>query len=206
MIAIVDYGLGNVQAFVNIYRRLNIPAILASNAKTLLQADRIILPGVGSFDWAMQCLERAELRQVLDEQVLVRKVPVLGVCVGMQMMGRTSEEGCEPGLGWINAEVRHFAFTQDNRKLMLPHMGWNDIKPTQSSALLKDLDASSRFYFLHSYFFAPDKQDEVIANADYGGTFACGVQAGNCYGVQFHPEKSHGWGIQLLKNFTEIKS
>ena len=204
MIAIVDYGLGNVQAFANIYKRLNIPATLASNAETLAQADRIILPGVGSFDWAMQCLQRAGLRQALDEQVMDRKVPVLGVCVGMQMMARSSEEGNEPGLGWIDAEVRRFAFTPDNHKLMLPHMGWNDIEPTQSSALLKDLDAESRFYFLHSYFFAPDNEEEVIANADYGSTFACGVQAGNCYGVQFHPEKSHGWGIQLLKNFAEM--
>ena len=204
MIAIVDYGLGNVQAFANIYKRLNIPATLASNAETLVKANRIILPGVGSFDWAMQCLERAELRQALDEQVMDRKVPVLGVCVGMQMMAQSSEEGSKPGLGWINAEVRRFAFTPDNHKLMLPHMGWNDIELTQPSALLKDLDAGSRFYFLHSYCFAPDKVDEVIANADYGGTFTCGVQAGNCYGVQFHPEKSHGWGIQLLKNFAEM--
>ena len=204
MIAIVDYGLGNVHAFANIYKRLNIPVILASTAESIAQAERIILPGVGSFDWAMQCLESAELRQALDQQVLDKKVPVLGVCVGMQMMARTSEEGSESGLGWIDAEVKHFAFAPDNHRLMLPHMGWNDIEPTQPSALLNGLGTGSRFYFLHSYYFAPDKEADVIATADYGGTFACGVQADNCYGVQFHPEKSHGWGVQLLKNFAEI--
>jgi glutamine amidotransferase len=204
VIAIVDYGLGNVRAFVNIYKRLNIPATLASTAESIAKADRIILPGVGSFDWAMQCLERTGLRQVLDEQVQGRKIPVLGICVGMQIMARSSEEGIEPGLGWIDAEVKRFAFTPDNHRLMLPHMGWNDVEPAQTTALLKGLETGSRFYFLHSYYFAPDKDIDTIATADYGGTFTCGVQAGNCYGVQFHPEKSHGWGIQLLKNFAEV--
>lgn len=204
MIAIVDYGLGNVQAFINIYKRLNIPAALASTAESLLQADHIILPGVGSFDWAMQCLERAGLRQSLDQQVLDRKVPVLGVCVGMQMMARASEEGSEAGLGWIDAKVRRFAFTPDNHQLMLPHMGWNEIELVRPSGLLKGLETDSRFYFLHSYYFAPSSATDVIISADYGAGFACGVQVGNCYGVQFHPEKSHGWGIQLLKNFAEV--
>ncbi len=204
MITIVDYGLGNVQAFANIYKRLNIPAILASTAESLAQAERIILPGVGSFDWAMQCLERAGLRQTLDEQVLDRMVPVLGICIGMQMMARTSEEGSKPGLGWVNADIRRFAFAPDSRRLMLPHMGWNDIRPERPTVLMNGLETESRFYFLHSYYFAPDSEADVIATANYGGTFTCGVQAGNCYGVQFHPEKSHGWGIQLLKNFAEV--
>jgi len=204
VIAIVDYGLGNVQAFANIYKRLNIPATLASTAESLSKADRIILPGVGSFDWAMQCLERAGLRQTLDERVLDQKIPVLGVCVGMQMMARSSEEGSEPGLGWIDAEVKRFEFTTNNHRLMLPHMGWNDIVSSRFSALLNGLENEAQFYFLHSYYFAPGKEADVIATADYGGTFACGVQAGNCYGVQFHPEKSHGWGMQLLKNFAEV--
>ena len=204
MIAIVDYGLGNVNAFSNIYKRLNIPAILASDTKSLLQADHIILPGVGSFDWAMHRLEGAGLREVLEEQVLEQKIPVLGVCVGMQMMARSSEEGREPGLGWIDAEVRRFAFMPENSHLMLPHMGWNEIEPNQSSALMNGLGVGSRFYFLHSYYLALDKENDVIATADYGGIFTCGFQAGNCYGVQFHPEKSHGWGIKLLKNFAQI--
>lgn len=204
MIGIVDYGLGNVQAFANIYKRLNIPAILASSAESLAQSDRLILPGVGSFDWAMHCLERTGLRKALDEQVVERKVPVLGVCVGMQMMARSSEEGDESGLGWIDAEVKRFTFTPDSHRLMLPHMGWNDVEPVRPTALLNGLETGARFYFLHSYYFAPDKEADMIATTDYGGSFASGVQAGNCYGVQFHPEKSHGWGIQLLKNFAEV--
>ncbi len=204
MIAIVDYGLGNVQAFANIYKRLNIPATLARTADSIAQADRIILPGVGSFDWAMQCLDRAGLRRVLDEQVQGQKVPILGICVGMQMMARSSEEGVEPGLGWIHAEVRRFGFVPDNHRLMLPHMGWNDVELARRNALLKGLETGSRFYFLHSYYFSPENSADIIATSDYGGTFACAIQAGNCYGVQFHPEKSHGWGIKLLKNFAEV--
>ena len=203
MIGIVDYGLGNTQAFANIYKRLNIPAKLASTSEALQDSERIILPGVGAFDWAMQCLERAGLRQTLDELVTVKKRPVLGICVGMQIMAQASEEGKEPGLGWIDAEVKRFAFASDNDRLMLPHMGWNDVGPCQQCALLRGLDEEARFYFLHSYYFAPRNVDEVIATADYGGRFACAVQSGTCYGVQFHPEKSHGWGIQLLRNFAE---
>ena len=203
MIAIVDYGLGNVQAFANIYKRLNIEAVLASTVEALEAAERIILPGVGSFDWAMECLERAGLRRTLDELVTVAKRPVLGVCVGMQMMARSSEEGEEPGLGWIDAEVRRFAPQADGAARMLPHMGWNDVMPCRDSALLNGLEDEARFYFLHSYYVAPDRQGDVIAAADYGGRFACAVQSGNCYGVQFHPEKSHGWGIRLLRNFAE---
>lgn len=203
MIAIVDYGLGNVRAFANIYKRLNIEAVLASTADVLERAERIILPGVGSFDWAMRRLERSGLRPALEERVTVAGRPVLGVCVGMQMMARSSEEGKEPGLGWIDAEVRRFVPEADGGARMLPHMGWNDVMPSRDNALLKGLEDEARFYFLHSYYFAPDKEGEVIAAADYGGRFACAVQSGNCYGVQFHPEKSHGWGIRLLRNFAE---
>lgn len=204
MIAIVDYGLGNVQAFFNIYKRLNIPAVLASTADQLLAADRIILPGVGSFDWAMQCLETAGLRRALDDVVKGTGRPVLGICVGMQMMAASSEEGREPGLGWIDAEVKRLALPSGDHKLMLPHMGWNDVEAVAETPLLKGLEAGARFYFLHSYYVAPRSQEVVIATADYGGRFACAVQQERCYGVQFHPEKSHGWGVQLLKNFAEV--
>ena len=204
MIAIVDYGLGNVRAFVNIYKRLNIPATLASTAESIAKADRIILPGVGSFDWAMQCLERTGLRQVLDEQVQGRKIPVLGICVGMQIMARSSEEGIEPGLGWIDAEVKRFAFTPDNHRLMLPHMGWNDVEPAQTTALLKGLETGSRFYFLHSYYFAPDKDIDTIATADYVQPYSAALHRDNFYGVQFHPEKSAQVGEQILQNFLEL--
>lgn len=204
MIGIVDYGLGNTQAFANIYKRLNIPAVKASTPEVLREADKIILPGVGAFDWAMQCLERAGLRETIDELVMVDKRPVLGVCVGMQMMAKSSEEGVVPGLGWIDAEVKRFYSDTNADNLVLPHMGWNDVASHGSCALMKELSTDARFYFLHSYFLSPSKQSEVIGVCDYGGHFACAVRSGNCYGVQFHPEKSHGWGIQLLRNFAEI--
>jgi imidazole glycerol-phosphate synthase subunit HisH len=204
MIAIVDYGLGNTQALVNIYKRLNVPVTLASTPESLRAADRLVLPGVGAFDWAMQCLEQSGLRPALDEAVTVSKRPVLGICVGMQMMARTSEEGRDAGLCWVDAEVKRFRFESGAEQLSLPHMGWNDIDRASHCALLGKLEDHSRFYFLHSYYFAPRNKATVVATTDYGGSFACAVQSGNCYGVQFHPEKSHGWGIQLLKNFAEV--
>lgn len=200
MIAIVDYGLGNVQAFANIYKRLNINAVLASTTDLLESADRIIVPGVGSFDWAMQLLARAGLRDTLDRLVKVERRPVLGICVGMQMMARSSEEGDEAGLGWIAADVKRLPAGEQR---ILPHMGWNDMTAHNGSPLMRGLEQDARFYFLHSYYFAPDAPDIVIGTSDYGINFACSVGAGNVYGVQFHPEKSHGWGIQLLKNFAQ---
>ena len=199
MIAIVDYGLGNVAAIANIYKRLNIEAVLASTASALRDADRLILPGVGSFDWAMRCLARSGLRDVLDDLVMGARRPVLGICGGMQMMAKKSAEGVEPGLGWIAASVERLPSAPG---LMLPHMGWNDVAPIGASPLMNGLNTDARFYFLHSYYFVPRDESVVIATADYGQPFACAVQSRNVFGVQFHPEKSHGWGIALLKNFT----
>ncbi len=203
MIAIVSYGLGNVQAFLNIYKRLNIEAFLARTPEDLEKADRIILPGVGAFDWAMQSLQNSGLRPTLDQMVLQRKVPVLGVCVGMQMMAKSSEEGREAGLGWIDAEVRRFRFPENDKNLMMPHMGWNDVQLRGESDLLQGLGEDPRFYFLHSYYFVPKHEEEVSFTTEYGSTFASGVCSQNCFGVQFHPEKSHGWGIRLLNNFAK---
>jgi imidazole glycerol-phosphate synthase subunit HisH len=203
MIGIVDYGLGNVRAVANIYQRLNIPAMLVSNSQQVAAADQLILPGVGSFDWAMQCIDRSGMRAALDEQVMGQGKPVLGICVGMQIMARCSEEGSAAGLGWLAADVRRFSFT-DQQRLRLPHMGWNDVTPRTAAPVMQGLEADARFYFLHSFYFAPDCEADIIASADYGGPFACSVQRANCVGVQFHPEKSHGWGIRLLKNFAEV--
>lgn len=201
MIAIVAYGLGNVQAIANIYRHLNVEARLVSTSEELRAADRIVLPGVGSFDWAMEALARSGLRETLDELVMGERRSVLGICVGMQMMARKSEEGTSAGLGWIDAEVKRLPQADG---LMLPHMGWNDVEPRAASPLFEGLDTDARFYFLHSYYFLPNDEGVVIAAADYGKQFACAVQSGNVYGAQFHPEKSHGWGIRLLKNFAEM--
>lgn len=202
MITLVNYGLGNIQAFANIYKRLNIPFEVAQTSKELAGAQKIILPGVGAFDWAMSRLEESGMRACLDELVLNRKRPVLGICVGMQMMARCSEEGELPGLGWIDAEVRRFDESAFCQKTRLPHMGWNDVSPVETKSLFNSID-SPQFYFLHSYYFAPSNSVDVLATTDYNGSFTSAVQVGHMFGVQFHPEKSHQWGVQLLKNFAE---
>ena len=204
MISIVDYGVGNIRAAANIYKRLNIPVEIASTPKQLLQADRAILPGVGSFDWTITRLNNSGLRDALDEIVLLKRTPVLGICVGMQMMAKRSDEGCEPGLGWVDAEVRKFSPNTSHPPLLLPHMGWNDVEPRAQNGLFKNIGKDSRFYFLHSYYFAPTSHDAVLAVTEYGVSFASSICQDNVYGVQFHPEKSHQWGIQLLKNFAEL--
>lgn len=202
MITLVHYGLGNIQAFANIYKRLNISCRIAKNADELAGAERIILPGVGAFDWAMQQLEASGMREMLDHLVLEKEVPVLGICVGMQMMARRSEEGELPGLGWIPGEVKRFDEALFKTKTHLPHMGWNNVQP-QQHRLFKDLQ-DPRFYFLHSYYFSSDSSEEVLAVTNYGARFSSAVHNQHIYGVQFHPEKSHHWGVQLLKNFAEL--
>ena len=203
MIAIVDYGLGNIQAISNIYTRLGIPFCLASTPEELLRADRILLPGVGAFDWAMTRLDHSGMRQCLDELVIERKLPVLGICVGMQMMAKRSDEGILPGLGWLDADVAKFDITSE-KDLYLPHMGWNTAIPSQGGGLFSGLEFDARFYFLHSYYFRPQSEFNVLSRTDYVLPFASSVAQGNIFGVQFHPEKSHHWGVRLLKNFSEI--
>jgi len=203
MIVLVDYGLGNIQAFANIYRRLGLPAKSASRPEELRDATKIVLPGVGAFDWAMRKLNESGLREVLDEIVLQGRVDVLGVCVGMQMMARSSDEGELPGLGWIDAEIRKFPESSRDHRMSLPHMGWNDVAPASTDTLFRSMD-TPRFYFLHSYYIVPARAQDILATTTYGISFASAVRAGNVYGTQFHPEKSHDWGVQLLRNFAEI--
>ncbi len=203
MIALVDYGLGNIEAFANIYRRLGIEAWAARTVDDLQRASRIILPGVGAFDWAMTRLQESGLREALDAQVLGAKKPVLGICVGMQMMARSSEEGELPGLGWIDATVVKFDTAAFEGSTHLPHMGWNDTRPASTETLFSGL-GMPRYYFLHSYFMQPDREETILATSSYGVAFTAAVRSGNVYGTQFHPEKSHHWGVQLLKNFAEL--
>ena len=204
MITILDYGLGNVLAFVNVYKRLNIPVNIAKSKNDLIKASKLILPGVGSFDVAMQQLERSDMLPSIEKLVVNQGVPILGVCVGMQMLARSSDEGKLSGLGWIDANVRKFDMTSMPIGTCLPHMGWNDVEPLTDAALFKKMKHNARFYFLHSYYFDCCERKNVMAETDYGGIFSCAVFKDNIYGVQFHPEKSHHYGSQLLKNFSEI--
>jgi glutamine amidotransferase len=203
MIRVVDYGLGNVQAFLNVFKRLNLAAAPAREAQELSDADRIVLPGVGAFDHALDLLERSGLRPELERLVLGRQVPLLGVCVGMQMLADTSDEGRRRGLGWVPGHVRSFA-SLAQPSLRLPHMGWNDVSPTAGNPLFDGLDADSRFYFLHSYYVECADAAHVAARASYGIDFGCAVRNGRIHGVQFHPEKSHHFGTQLLSNFARM--
>ena len=204
MIALIDYGLGNISAFANVYKKINIPVIIAKNPEQLSGADKIILPGVGSFDFAMQRLNQSGMRETLDELVLLKKVPVLGICVGMQMLALSSEEGKLPGLGWIDGEVKKFNPVTFSQDAFIPHMGWNDVTSVIKMPLFENLDQNARFYFLHSFYFHCNRSENIIATTDYGIKFSSAICNKNIFGVQFHPEKSHQWGIQLLKNFSKI--
>jgi glutamine amidotransferase len=202
MIGLVDYGLGNIQAFTNIYRSLGIDVMLARTPTDLQRCSKIILPGVGAFDWAMTRLNHSGMREALDCEVIHAKKPVLGVCVGLQMMANSSEEGELAGLGWIDSKVIKFDSNTLSTKTHLPHMGWNDVKPKNTEGLFLGI-GSPRYYFLHSYYIKTACSDDVLATTNYGIEFTSAVRFGNIYGTQFHPEKSHQWGIQLLKNFAD---
>lgn len=205
MIRIVDYGVGNIQAFLNVFKRLGIDAQRAGNPDALQDATRLILPGVGHYDHAMQRLNASGLRPHLEKLVLGEKVPVIGVCVGMQMLAQGSDEGTLPGLNWIPGRVRAFASNPQSAKLPMPHMGWNVLQPRTGGKLFSQgLDDSPQFYFLHSYFFDADDKADVVATAHYGFDFDAVISRGHIHGVQCHPEKSHHWGEQLLKNFVEL--
>ena len=204
MIAIIDYGLGNIRAFANVYKIFNIPFKIASDKKDLLNVTKIILPGVGAFDYAMERIKKSGMQEMLTDLVLQRKTPVLGICVGMQILAMSSEEGKQKGLGWIDGEVKRFNTSALAQTTMLPHMGWNSVIPTKDDKLFKELEIGSRFYFLHSYYFHCHHSNDVIAETNYGGLFTSAVKFGNIYGVQFHPEKSHKFGLQIFRNFANL--
>lgn len=204
MIRVVDYGVGNIQAFMTMFKRLGLPAERACTATELSDATRLILPGVGAFDHAMELLNRSGMRETLEGMVLGQQVPVLGVCVGMQMLASGSDEGVLPGLDWIPGRVRAFSSHPKAAGLPMPHMGWNDLQVRPGTQLFAGIEQQPLFYFLHSYYFDCVDKDHVVATASYGLEFDCVVSKGHIYGVQCHPEKSHHFGAQLLKNFGEV--
>jgi glutamine amidotransferase len=204
MITIIDYGVGNINAFVNVYKRADVPTKVARTAAELEGAEKLILPGVGAFDHAMGQLQNSGMRDKLDELVLEKKVPVIGICVGMQMMGNSSDEGELDGLSWINGIVKKFDETKIKQITKLPHMGWNDVVPKTGTQLFDGLENDSIFYFLHSFYFHCNNEQDVIATSDYGEKFTCAINHKNMYGIQFHPEKSHHYGEKLLLNFANL--
>ena len=204
MIAIIDYGSGNVGAIANIYKQLKVPHLITGDPKELAAADRYILPGVGAFDATMGYLRRAGMIDLLNEQVIVRKKKVLGICVGMQILADASEEGQLPGLGWVHGTVRRIDAATLPSKPKLPHMGWNSVRPLSSEALFRGVDLEQGFYFLHSYYFDALEPSQVAARVTYGLDLPCGVARENVFGLQFHPEKSHANGMLVFKNFAEL--
>lgn len=204
MITIIDYGVGNIFAFQNVYKRLNIPIKIAKTQEDLADAEKLVLPGVGSFDYAMVQLNASGMREKLDNLVLEKKVPIIGICVGMQMMGNRSDEGKLEGLKWINAEILKFDESLIQQRTKLPHMGWNDVTPIINHPLFIGLEKEAIFYFLHSFYFKCNNPEDSIAVSDYGLSFSAAVNKDNIYGIQFHPEKSHQYGEKLLYNFAKL--
>jgi glutamine amidotransferase len=204
MITLIDYGVGNIFAFQNVYKRLDIPTKIAKTQKDLIGAEKLILPGVGSFDYAMAQLNASGMREKLDELVLVDKIPVIGICVGMQMMGNRSDEGTLEGLKWIDAAILKFDEQLIQQRTKLPHMGWNDVSPVKEHPLFVGLEQDAIFYFLHSFYFQCENPLDRVAVSEYGLSFSSAVNKDNIYGIQFHPEKSHQYGEKLLHNFAKL--
>jgi glutamine amidotransferase len=203
-VTVVDAGIGNLGAIPNMLKRLNTQAIVTDDLDRIAQAERLILPGVGSFDAAMQRLEERGLVEVLNTKALADRIPVLGVCLGMELMGGASEEGSHRGLGWIQGRAVKFRFDSRHPGLKVPHMGWNVVRPADGAPLLADLGERPRFYFAHSYHLECDDPADVIGTTTYGYEFVSAVQRENIAGIQFHPEKSHRFGLRIFENFLAL--
>jgi len=203
MIAIIDYGIGNIASIVNMFKRVGVrDVVFTKDIDVIGKCDKILLPGVGSFDNGMQHLKNAGVIDILNKRVLVDKVPVLGICLGMQLLTKRSDEGSEPGLGWIDAETLRFEFGPESA-LNIPHMGWNYITLKNGNNLLFE-KKPRKFYFVHSYYVKCKNENDVMATANYGIEFTCMINKDNIYGAQFHPEKSHKFGMELFENFSKL--
>lgn len=204
MIAIIDYDMGNLGSIENILRRIGTRAIITSSVEEIAEASKIILPGVGFFAIGMMNLQRHNLIPVLNKKALEDRVPVLGVCLGMQLLTNHSEEGDANGLGWIDAETKRFNLKNHSLRLKIPHVGWNSVNIIKNSPLFDNVPDSAEFYFVHSYHVCCKSSNDIVATTKYGDDFVSVIQSGNIFGTQFHPEKSRKAGIELLKNFARM--
>jgi len=203
MITIIDYGMGNLGSISNMFKRIGVESEVTGNREKIASAKKILLPGVGAFDAAMERINEGGYREILDRKALQEKVPVFGICLGMQLLTNSSEEGKLPGLGWIPAKTTKFIFENDS-KLKVPHMGWNRVYEKNQSLLIRDLPPEPRFYFVHSYYVLAENVNHILTTTIHGVEFNSIIQKENIYGAQFHPEKSHKFGMKLLENFARL--
>jgi glutamine amidotransferase len=203
MITIIDYNTGNLGSIQNILKRIGEDSVITSDKAIVAGASKLILPGVGSFDTGMRNLLELDLVDTLNRKVLEEKIPVLGICLGMQLLSKGSQEGALHGLGWINAETVRFNFI-DTIEYKIPHMGWNFVRQHKESKLFTDMYQEARFYFVHSFFFRANEPADILTSTTYEIEFTSAIEKGNVLGVQFHPEKSHKFGMRLLKNFVDL--
>jgi glutamine amidotransferase len=201
-ILIIDYGMGNLGSIANMLKKIEVDPIISEKPHDIEKAEKLILPGVGAFDNGMKNLRERGLLDVLNKKVLSQKTPILGICLGIQLFTKKSEEGQMNGLAWLDAETVKFKFNKTNLSLKIPHMGWNNVKIMKDSNLFKGLEIENRFYFVHSYHVVCDDGADVLSKTEYGFEFTSSILKGNIAGVQFHPEKSHKFGMRLLENFA----
>lgn len=204
MTTIIDYNVGNIGSIVNMLKKLGESTLVSCDHSEILKAERLILPGVGSFDKGMSNLINLNLIEVLNEAILVKKKNILGICLGMQLMTAGSEEGRSNGLAWLDASTKKFLFP--NNDLKIPHMGWNNVYQVKDSDLFNEMDEKLKFYFVHSYYVECNETDDILTTSSYGIDFVSSFKKENIWGVQFHPEKSHIYGLKLLKNFCKLNN